>query len=195
MMLQEKLQHRNIILASQSPRRKELIKSLDIDFQVQVKPVEEHYSSNLKREEITHYLAVLKAAVFTSLKKEDIVITSDTIVWFNNTPLEKPKNQEEASNMLQKLSGKKHEVITSVCLTSLEKQMLEYDVTQVYFKEFSQEEIAFYIEQFKPFDKAGSYGIQEWLGYIGVEKIKGSYVNVMGLPTHLLYKMLNEFIS
>lgn len=195
MMLQEKIQHRNIILASQSPRRKELIKNLGIDFQVQVKPVEEHYSSNLKREEITHYLAVLKAAVFTSLKKEDIVITSDTIVWFNNTPLEKPNNQEEASNMLQKLSGKKHEVITSVCLTSLEKQMLEYDVTQVYFKEFSQEEIAFYIEQFKPFDKAGSYGIQEWLGYIGVEKIKGSYVNVMGLPTHLLYKMLNEFIS
>ncbi len=194
-MLQQKLQNRNVILASQSPRRQELIKGLGIDFEVEVKSVEENYSKDLKREEITNYLAKLKASAFTNLNKEDILITSDTIVWFENEPLEKPKNKEEALKMLQKLSGKRHEVVTSICLTSLEKQKVAYDVTQVFFKEFSLEELTFYIEQFKPFDKAGSYGIQEWLGYVGVEKIEGSYVNVMGLPTHLLYRMLNQFVE
>ncbi|APD07269.1 maf-like protein [Flavobacteriaceae bacterium UJ101] len=194
-MLQQKLQNRNVILASQSPRRQELIKGLGIDFEVEVKSVEENYSKDLKREEITNYLAKLKASAFSNLNKEDILITSDTIVWFENEPLEKPKNKEEALKMLQKLSGKRHEVVTSICLTSLEKQKVAYDVTQVFFKEFSLEELMFYIEQFKPFDKAGSYGIQEWLGYVGVEKIEGSYVNVMGLPTHLLYRMLNQFVE
>lgn len=194
-MLQQKLHKWKVILASQSPRRQELIKVLGVDFEIQVKSVAENYPKNLKREEITDYLAKLKASVFTDLKKKDILITSDTIVWFENKPLEKPNDKEEALTMLQKLSGKKHEVVTSISLTSSEKQIVEHEVTQVFFKEFSLEEIVFYVEQFKPFDKAGAYGIQEWLGYIGVEKIEGSYVNVMGLPTHLLYKMLNEFVA
>lgn len=194
-MLQQKLHKWKVILASQSPRRQELIKALGVDFEIQVKSVAENYPKNLKREEITDYLAKLKASVFTDLKKKDILITSDTIVWFENEPLEKPNDKEEALTMLQKLSGKKHEVVTSISLTSSEKQIVEHEVTQVFFKEFSLEEIVFYVEQFKPFDKAGAYGIQEWLGYIGVEKIEGSYVNVMGLPTHLLYKMLNEFVA
>ncbi len=193
-MLQEKLHNRNVILASQSPRRQELLKGLNIDFEIQIKSVEENYSKELKREEITNYLAQLKASVFTNVKNQDLIITSDTIVWFENKPLEKPENKEQAFKMLQKLSGKMHEVITSVCLTSLEKQKIEYAITKVFFKEFSEDEITYYVSHFKPFDKAGSYGIQDWLGFVGVEKIEGSYSNVMGLPTHLVYKMLNEFI-
>ncbi len=193
-MLREKLHNRNVILASQSPRRQELLKGLNIDFKIQVKSVEEKYSKELKREKITNYLAQLKASVFTNLKKQDLVITSDTIVWFESKPLEKPENKEQAFKMLQQLSGKMHEVITSVCLTSLEKQKIEYAITKVFFKEFSKDEITYYVNHFKPFDKAGAYGIQDWLGFIGVEKIEGSYSNVMGLPTHLVYKMLNEFV-
>ncbi|MFV0531519.1 MAG: Maf family nucleotide pyrophosphatase [Flavobacteriales bacterium] len=193
-MLQQKLYDWNIVLASQSPRRQQLLKELGIDFKTQIKSVKEDYPSHLKREEITHYLAKLKASVFINLNKKELIITSDTIVWFRNKPLEKPKDKEQAIKMLEELSGKKHEVITSVCLTSLGKQIIEFETTQVFFKKFSSDEIIFYVNQFSPFDKAGAYGIQDWLGYIGVEKIEGSYTNVMGLPTHLLYKMLNQFI-
>lgn len=193
-MLQQKLQNKQLILASQSPRRQDLIKGLAIDFEVQVKPVEEQYSNELKKEEITHYLAKKKASAFTDLEENTILITSDTIVWFENQPLEKPKNREEAIQMLQMLSGKSHEVFTSICLTSFKKQQIDFDVTKVFFKEFTLEEITFYVDCFKPFDKAGAYGIQEWLGFVGVTKIEGSYCNVMGLSTHLLYQMLNEFV-
>lgn len=193
MLLTDKLHNKRIILASQSPRRQELIKELGLDFVVEIREVEERYESHLQRQEITNYLAKLKASVFTNLADNEIVITSDTIVWLEEKPLEKPKDRTHAIEMLQQLSGKMHEVYTSICLTSNQKQVIDYQFTKVFFKELSLEEIIYYIDTYKPFDKAGSYGIQEWIGYIGIEKIEGSYPNVMGLPTDLLYKMLSDF--
>ena len=193
MLLTDKLHNKRIILASQSPRRQELIKELGLDFVVKIKEVEERYESHLQRQEITNYLAKLKASVFTNLTDNEIVITSDTIVWLEEKPLGKPKDRAHAIEMLQQLSGKMHEVYTSICLTSNQKQVIDYQITKVFFKELSLEEIIYYIDTYKPFDKAGSYGIQEWIGYIGIEKIEGSYPNVMGLPTNLLYKMLSDF--
>ncbi|WP_347374537.1 Maf-like protein [Aequorivita sp. Q41] len=191
-MLRDKLKNYKIILASASPRRHAFFKELDIDFSIQVKEVEETYNKNLKRTEITDFLSQLKAAVFTELQQNDILITSDTIVWKAKKALGKPKNSDEARQMLQSLSGQMHEVITSVCFTSKEFQKTKNDVTKVWFKKLSKEEITYYIETYKPFDKAGSYGIQEWIGYIGIEKIEGCYFNVMGLPTRLVYKTLTE---
>lgn len=193
-MLSKKYKNHQLILASKSPRRQELLKSLDIDFKIQVKEVEEVYASNLKAEEITNYLAKLKAAAFENeIKKNEIVITSDTIVWHHNKPLEKPKNEEEAIKMLQQLSNSSHKVITSVCLKSEFKEHVFFDVTTVYFKQLSLEEITYYVENYKPFDKAGGYGIQEWIGFIGVTKLEGSYYNVMGFPVHKLYEELLKF--
>lgn len=191
-MLKEQLKNHNIILASGSPRRQKFFKELDLDFSIQVKAVNEVYDLKLKREEITDYLSKLKASVFKDLKKQDVLITSDTIVWKDGNALEKPKNAEQAKQMLQELSGQMHEVITSVCFTSKEFQHTENDCTKVWFKELSEEEIEYYIKNYQPFDKAGSYGIQEWIGYIGINKIEGCYFNVMGLPTRLVYKTLSE---
>ncbi len=191
-MLREKLKNFNIILASGSPRRQAFFKELDLDFTIQVKEINEIYSSDLKHSEITSYLAQLKASVFTDLAEKDILITSDTIVWKDEKALGKPKNSEDAKEMLQNLSGQMHEVITSVCFTSKEFQKTVNDVTKVWFKPLSEEEIDYYLKNYKPFDKAGSYGIQEWIGYIGIEKIEGCYFNVMGLPTRLVYKTLTE---
>lgn len=192
-MLREKLKNYNIILASGSPRRQAFFKELDLDFTIQVKEVDEVYSSKLKHSEITDYLSKLKASVFTDLQENDILITSDTIVWKDDKALGKPKDFEEAKQMLQDLSGQMHEVITSICFTSKEFQTTVNDVTKVWFKTLSKEEINYYLNNYKPFDKAGSYGIQEWIGYIGIEKIEGCYFNVMGLPTRLVYKTLTEF--
>ena len=189
-MLSEKLKHKNIILASASPRRQELFKELGLDFSIQVKTVEEIYPSALKSAEITNYLAELKAAAFTDLAENDIVITSDTIVWLNNKAIEKPKDKQHAIEMLQELSGTGHQVITSICIKTRTSQKVFYDETMVYFKPLSMEEITYYVEKYKPFDKAGAYGIQEWIGFIGVTKIEGSYFNVMGLPVHKLYEEL-----
>jgi septum formation protein len=172
-MLREKLKNHNIILASGSPRRQAFFKELNLDFTIQVKTVDETYPSNLKRSEITDYLSQLKASIFVDLDENDILITSDTIVWKDEKALGKPKDFGEAKEMLQNLSGQMHEVITSVCFTSKEFQKTVNDVTKVWFKKLSDEEIDFYIENYKPFDKAGSYGIQEWIGYIGIEKIEG----------------------
>ncbi|CAM3467359.1 Maf-like protein [Aequorivita lipolytica] len=194
-MLRKKLIKFNIILASGSPRRQAFFKELDIDFTIQVKEVEETYSLELKRSEITDYLSKLKASVFTGLNENDILITSDTIVWKDEKALGKPKNFEEAREMLQSLSGEMHEVITSVCFTSKAFQKTVNDVTKVWFKNLSEEEIDYYLKSYKPFDKAGSYGIQEWIGYIGIEKIEGCYFNVMGLPTRLVYKTLTEIAN
>ena len=191
-MLKEKLKNHNIILASGSPRRQAFFKELDLDFTIQVKEVNEVYPSNLKHSEITDYLSRLKASVFVDLKQNDILITSDTIVWKDEKAVGKPKDFKEAKQMLRDLSGKMHEVITSVCFTSKEFQKTVNDVTKVWFKTLSEEEIDYYLKTYKPFDKAGSYGIQEWIGYIGIEKIEGCYFNVMGLPTRLVYKMLTE---
>ncbi|NCT10452.1 MAG: septum formation protein Maf [Flavobacteriia bacterium] len=191
-MLSQKLSYYNIILASASPRRQQFFKELNIDFTVQVKSVNELYPSHLKAIEITDYLADLKSKAFTNLAENDLIITSDTIVWLENEPLEKVSNEKEAFAMLKKISGKKHEVITSVCIKTAHFQKIFNDTTQVYFKELTDEEIHYYIQNYQPFDKAGAYGIQEWIGYIGVEKIEGSYFNVMGLPVHKLYKELQN---
>ncbi|MFA5298186.1 MAG: Maf family nucleotide pyrophosphatase [Lutibacter sp.] len=189
-MLSEKLKNKNIILASGSPRRQELFKELGLDFSIQVKEVEEIYSPNLKEEKITNYLAELKAAAFNELEENDIVITADTIVWLNNKAIEKPEDKSHAIVMLKELSGTGHKVITSICIKTFDTQKVFFDTTMVYFKSLSMEEITYYVENYQPFDKAGAYGIQEWIGFIGVTKIEGSYFNVMGLPVHKLYEEL-----
>ena len=189
-MLSEKLKNKNIIMASASPRRQELFNELGLDFSIQVKALEEIYPASLKEKEITNYLAELKAAAFTDLAENDIVITADTIVWLNNKAIEKPKDKEHAVAMLQELSGTGHKVITSICVKTSLAQKVFYDETMVYFKPLTLEEINYYVENYEPFDKAGAYGIQEWIGFIGVTKIEGSYFNVMGLPVHKLYEEL-----
>jgi len=190
-MLFDKFKDKHIILASASPRRQELFKKLGIDFSIKTKEVEENYPSNLKEEEITNYLAILKAKAFEGeINKNEFIVTSDTIVWYKDSALEKPKNEKQAIEMLQKLSGAQHKVITSVCIKTTEVQKVFFDTTIVHFKHLTKEEIRFYIKKYKPFDKAGAYGIQEWIGFIGVTKIEGSYFNVMGLPVHKLYEEL-----
>lgn len=189
-MLSQKLKNYSIILGSGSPRRQQFFKDLDLDFIIQVKSVDEVYPSHLQGTEITDYLADLKSKAFTNLKENELVITSDTIVWLENKPLEKASNEQEAFEMLQKMSGKMHEVITSVSIKTVKFHKLFNDITRVFFKELSNDEILFYIKNYQPFDKAGAYGIQEWIGFIGIEKIEGSYFNVMGLPVHKLYEEL-----
>ncbi|WP_456378271.1 Maf family nucleotide pyrophosphatase [Lutibacter sp.] len=190
-MLTEKFKNKNIILASASPRRQELFKELNLKFSIKVKSIDEKYPLNLKEEQITNYLAVLKANAFEAeIEPNDIIITSDTIVWHANKPLEKPKNTTHAIEMLQKLSGTKHKVITSICIKTATTQKVFFDTTIVHFKKLTLKEIKFYVKNYNPLDKAGAYGIQEWIGFIGVTKIEGSYFNVMGLPVHKLYKEL-----
>ena len=189
-MLREHLANYQVILASKSPRRQQFFKDLAIPFIIELKEVEEIYPQNLQKTEITDFLAQLKAEPFDNLKASALLITSDTIVWLDNSALGKPKDRKEAVNMLQSLSGKKHEVITSVSIKSKEFQVVFNDTTAVYFKNLTTAEIEYYIDNYSPFDKAGSYGIQEWIGLIGIEKIEGSYFNVMGLPVHKLYKEL-----
>uniref|UniRef100_UPI003569D01B Maf family protein n=1 Tax=Lutibacter sp. TaxID=1925666 RepID=UPI003569D01B len=145
-------------------------------------------------EEITNFLALLKAKSFENeLKNNELVITSDTIVWLKNKALEKPKNKQKAIEMLLKLSNKNHKVITSICLKTNRMEKVFHDETIVHFKELSLEEITYYVDNYHPFDKAGAYGIQEWIGFIGVTRIEGSYFNVMGLPVHKLYEELLNF--
>ncbi|MBP6074563.1 MAG: septum formation protein Maf [Flavobacterium sp.] len=194
-MLKEILQHKNIILASGSPRRQQFFKDMDIPFSIQLKEIEEVYPNHLKAEEITNYLAELKAKAFEgSLQENDILITSDTIVWLHGNALGKPKDKADAVAMLQKLSNQSHEVITSVCLTSTAKTEVFHCTTQVTFTALSDDAILYYLDQYQPFDKAGSYGIQDWIGLIGISKIEGSYTNVVGLPTELVYKKLFTYV-
>lgn len=189
-MLKQKLNNYNVILASGSPRRQQFFRDLDIDFSIQLKEIEEIYPENLKGVGITDYLSNLKSDAFSTLNDNDLLITSDTIVWLEGKALGKPKDVKDAFTMLRSMSGKKHEVITSVCLKSNSFQKIINDITIVTFKELSDDEIQYYINNYKPFDKAGAYGIQEWIGFIGIEKIEGSYFNVVGLPVHKLYKEL-----
>ena len=191
-MINEKLERFEFILGSKSPRRQELLKKLIPEFKTIVKPVEEVYDKSLSKQEIAIYLSDLKASIF-SPKNNELVITADTIVSIENDILGKPKNENEAFNMLNRLSGKTHEVITGVTLKTKHKKVTFHDTTQVTFYELKPLEIKFYIEKYKPFDKAGSYGIQEWMGYFGISKISGDYFNVMGLPLHLIYRKLNSF--
>lgn len=193
MLLQEKLKDKNIVLASQSPRRKALLQGLDIDFTIKSLHVDETYSVMLKGKEITEFLCQKKADAFTNWQENDILITSDTIVWLNGKALEKPANREEAIQMIQELSGQTHDVITSVGVFSYKKKEIFSDITQVTFGELSLEEIEYYVDKYQPYDKAGSYGVQEWIGYIGVKNMNGSYFTVMGLPIYKLYQVLKEF--
>lgn len=184
----------NIILASKSPRRQNLLKELGFDFEIKTKDIEEIYPQELTRESVAIFLSELKASAFVSdLKENDLVITSDTIVCLGDEIIGKPKGREDAIKMLSKLSGNKHEVITAVTLLSKEKQHTFYEETAVYFKSLTVSEIEYYVDNYEPFDKAGSYGIQEWIGYIGIEKIIGSYFNVMGLPVKRVYEELLKF--
>ncbi|EGV43858.1 septum formation protein Maf [Bizionia argentinensis JUB59] len=195
-MINDQLKNFRLILASGSPRRQQFFKELGLDFEIILKPVIEEYSDQLSHFEISDYLAQLKSLPFKEeLQPSDILITSDTIVWHNKKALGKPENAEDAFNMIKSLSNTTHDVITSVCFTTTEKQKTIHDVTKVTFKTLTDEEIYYYINTCKPFDKAGAYGIQEWIGQIGITKIEGSYFNVVGLPTHLVYQALQQFIS
>ena len=189
-MLKQKLKDYNVILASGSPRRQQFFKDLEIDFTIQLKEIEEIYPIELKGSGITDYLADLKSKAFTELQDKDLLITSDTIVWLEDTAFGKPKDAQEAFDMLRAISNKKHEVITSVSIKGKSFQKIINDITIVTFKELTDLEIQYYINKYKPFDKAGAYGIQEWIGFIGIQKIEGSYFNVVGLPVHKLYKEL-----
>lgn len=192
MILQEKYNDYQIILASNSPRRKQFLKNLGLTFTVKPANVNEEYPSQLQGKDIALYIAQQKASVFTNLNTNEMVITCDTIVWIDNEALGKPENREKAIQMLQQLSGKTHEVISAVCVKSNQKEQLFYDVTEVRFNNLNLLDIEYYVDTFKPFDKAGSYGIQEWIGLIGIEKINGSYTNVVGMPMEKLY---NELIK
>ncbi len=194
-MLRDNLKNYRIILASGSPRRQNFFKELDIDFTIEVKEVEEVFPPHLSGAEITDYLAKLKAAAFTPIDKNKIVITSDTIVWKDDKAIGKPADRSDAISMLQNLSGAMHEVYTSVCFTSKDFQITVNDCTKVWFNPLTLAEIEYYLDTCKPFDKAGSYGIQDWLGYIGIEKLEGCFFNVMGLPTRLVYKTLMEIAN
>ena len=192
-MLKNKLQKYKLILASGSPRRQQFFKDLDLDFEIRLKEIEEIFPTELKAEEITNYLAELKASAFEGeLNFNEILITSDTIVWHNNKALGKPKDEQDAFEILKSLSDATHEVITSVCFKTNSEKTVMYEVTKVTFCELSDEAIRYYIEKYKPFDKAGAYGIQEWIGFVGVSKIEGSYANVMGMPTDKVYEYLTN---
>ena len=184
----------NIILGSQSPRRKELLAGLDIEFTTKVIPgLEETYPDTLQGEEIPIYLAEQKADAYT-LEDNDLLITADTIVWLDGHVYGKPADETEAREMLRSLSGKTHDVITGVCVRTNKKNVSFASTTKVRFAELTNAEIEHYVNKYRPMDKAGAYGIQEWIGYIGVEHIEGSYFNVMGLPIQRLYTILKQFV-
>lgn len=191
----DNLKKYNIILASKSPRRKELLKGLDIPFTVEtMDTIEEKYPNNLVGEKIPLYLAELKAEAYTNnLSDNTLLITADTIVWLEGKELGKPTDLIHAKKMLQQLSGKEHEVITGVCLLSKQKKVLFSATSKVRFASLAENEINYYLEHYSPLDKAGSYGVQEWIGYMAVEHIEGSYFNVMGLPIQRLYTELKKF--
>ncbi len=194
-MINNELNNYKLILASASPRRKDLLKSLDIDFDIlRITNFDESYPKSIPVEEVASYIAGRKADTI-DLKLNNIYVTADTVVCLKGMVLNKPEDINQASNMLRLLSGKQHEVYTGVCLKSRNNKHLFSSCTKVWFSELNSEMINYYIQKFKPFDKAGAYGIQEWIGYVGIEKIDGSYFNVMGLPVQKLYKELINFIK
>ena len=193
-MLHKKFENTKIILASGSPRRQEFFKNLDLDFEIRLKEIEEVFPEILQSLEITDYLARLKASAFDGdLLQNELLVTSDTLVWLKNEALGKPKDYDDAFAMLQKLSDQTHEVITSVCFKTKDKTEIVNDITKVTFGALSNEAIKYYLDNYKPFDKAGSYGIQEWIGLVGITNIHGSYTNVVGLPTEKVYRYLLNF--
>ena len=190
-MLKEKLSKYDVVLASQSPRRIKFFNDLKINFKSIKIDVDESYSNKLKAEEITDFLAEKKASFYSNIiKKNTVVITSDTIVWIKDKALGKPKNNKNAKEILRTLSDNTHKVITSFCIKTIDKKIIVNDTTKVSFKKLTEQEIDYYVDNNNILDKAGAYGIQDWIGYIGITSIEGTYNNVMGLPTHLLYKEL-----
>ena len=185
----------SVVLASSSPRRQELLAALKIPFEVRVIPVEENFPEGLVKQEITDFLAVLKASPFKNkVQSNEIIITADTIVWFEDQVLGKPKDENDAVSTLRSLSDKWHEVYTSICFTTPKEQYVVHAKTEVKMAFLSPEEIRYYVEEGNPLDKAGAYGIQEWIGMAGIEEIRGSYTNVVGLPTEILYKSLRAMV-
>ncbi len=185
-----------LILASGSPRRKQLLEEMGLQFQVRPTQAEERYPSELKGAAIAEYLAELKSDAYPEeLAAHELLLTSDTIVWHQGRSLEKPSGPEEAIAMIEALSGSWHEVITGVSLRSNEKRLTQHRSTEVRFRNLSPEEIRYYVHTYKPFDKAGGYGIQEWIGLVGISEIRGSYSNVVGLPTELVYQLLREMTA
>ena len=192
-MLYDLIKNKQLILASKSPRRKELLSAMNLDFEIIVRPVDEQFPPGLKPHEAAEHIALSKAEVFRKdLKTNQIILTGDTIVACDDLIMGKPKNREDAIFMLNKLSGRPHQVTSSICLLYNSETVVKSDTARVHFKKLSAQEIDFYIKNYKPYDKAGAYGIQEWLGHIGILKLEGSYNTVMGLPTHLLYNMLQN---
>lgn len=185
--------NRPLILASSSPRRQYLMREAGFTFEVEKPDVDESFPETLPVDQVARYLAVKKAEYFRKELHNEVIVTADTVVILNNTILNKPVDEQEAIHMLTMLSGKTHLVMTGVCILSAEKEESFDDTTEVTFKSLSQEEIKFYVTQYKPFDKAGAYGAQDWIGMVAIEKIVGSYFNVMGLPIHKVYTELQKF--
>lgn len=181
-----------LLLASQSPRRKELLSSLGFDFEVVKIDCEEILPEDIQIGEAAAYLSELKAEAFRDLADDEVLLTADTVVAIDNKILGKPKDEDEARNMLRLLSGKTHQVYTGITIKSVSKTWTETDVADVEFDEITDDEIEYYVQNYKPFDKAGSYGIQEWLGMAKISRMNGSFYTIMGLPTHLVYKILKE---
>lgn len=184
-----------IVLGSNSPRRKQFLTDLGLTFVVRASDIDEIYPSELQREQITDFIARLKADSIPLTEDKEILITSDTTVWNEGKSLGKPIDREEAINMLQRLSGKMHEVITSICLKTTQKERVFHAVTEVYFTNLTTAQIEYYVDHYQPYDKAGAYGIQEWIGLVGIERINGSYTNIVGLPTTELMEELLLFIK
>ncbi len=182
-----------IILASNSPRRQELLASLGVKFEVKSASISEQYAASLSPQEVPEFLAKQKAQAVACTERKALIIAADTVVILDNTILGKPKNQWEAGNFLRQLSGRKHQVVTGVCIKYQDRLSLFKDITEVTFGDLTAWEIDHYLEEYQPLDKAGAYGIQEWIGMIGVTRIEGSYFNVVGLPVQRLYKELREF--
>lgn len=197
--LNDRLKNYNIILASQSPRRREILKMLGVDFKVVVKDTDETFPPELQGGAIPEHIAVLKASAFDSdlqsLPDNTIIIASDTIVYIDNKVIGKPKGREDAIKMLKTLSGRCHQVLTGVCIKTKDRQRSFFAESKVWFRELSDDEIIYYVDNYRPFDKAGAYAVQEWIGAAAIAKIEGSYYNVMGLPSQMLYNELLKFIS
>ena len=190
-----KITNYKVLLASNSPRREELLRGIDIDFEVKVLPdIDESYPDNIPSKEIAEFVAIKKAKPYASaLHEDELLLTADTIVLLEDTVLGKPANKKEAKQMLRQLSGKTHRVITGVCLTSTKKQTSFSATSDVEFGKLTDQEIEYYVERYSPMDKAGAYGVQEWIGYVAVKHINGSYYNIMGLPIQRVYRELIKF--
>ncbi len=186
-----------LVLGSSSPRRRDLLASLGFEFEVMSKEVDENYPLSIPRESVPEYLAHLKSMAFTDeeLPENYLLITADTMVLLDNKPFHKPKDRDQAVRTLYSLSGQTHKVITGLSIRSKEKQYTFSVESKVSFRVFTLEEIEYYVDTYKPYDKAGAYGIQEWIGYVGIESVEGSFYNVMGLPTQRLYRVLSEIYN